>query len=264
MPYLSQPADRALYAIEDDEELGSAGYASSNTPNARSPSPLPIQPTTTSVPHYSYRPDIMDHPLPAPVPAPSAQRPTTSTVAASAAAAHHGTPLALSAASPSPPLPVVAGLPASIPGLRDRVARDDLQAEDEDEADEEGDTTTAAAAAAAAGTTPGQEGERGSDSSSASLSSDFDEETSSSSSNEDDIVIIDDVAPQQKLQTPHTKQSKRKQHKSKQQRDQSQPTPLSSHATTHSEATLEHPLQTTAAGGRTRQDPVAPSSRPAK
>src|SRR5690349_17736140 len=80
-PYLSQPADRALYAIEDDEE---SGYASSHAPPPSDGQHLRA-------------------PLPRPV------------------------------LSPSPPQPRVAGLPDCIPNLRDRVARDDLQYEEEEE-----------------------------------------------------------------------------------------------------------------------------------
>lgn len=48
MPYLSQPRDRALYAIDDDEEPSSASSSISPTPRTGI--------ATTTVPHYSYRP----------------------------------------------------------------------------------------------------------------------------------------------------------------------------------------------------------------
>lgn len=112
-PYLSQPADRALYAIEDDEE---SGYASSHAPSLSPAS------SHSSVPHYSYRPEM--HAPPAPLPAPQPLD-----------GQHLRAPLPRPVLSPSPPQPRVAGLPDCIPNLRDRVARDDLQYEEEEDAE---------------------------------------------------------------------------------------------------------------------------------
>lgn len=122
LPYLSQPADRALYAIEDDEE---SGYASSHAPSLSPAS------SHSSVPHYSYRPEMHapPQPLPQPAPAPSPQ---------SFDGGHLRAPLPRPVLSPSPPQPRVDGLPEFVPNLRDRVAPDDLQDDDDEEQQQQG------------------------------------------------------------------------------------------------------------------------------